>query len=131
MSNINERIFQLRKSLKLSRTAFGEPLAASDSVIKNLEYNITEPKPTFIELICRTYGVSQTWLETGEGEMFEPQTQDEELAQAFGELLADPDDTFKKRFIAALLQLDPSEWGAIEQFCRTVIDSRNEKKEDG
>ena len=131
MSHINERIFELRKSLKLSRTAFGEPLAASDSVNKNIENNLTEPKPSFLSLICRTYGVSQTWLETGEGDMFEPQTQDEELAQLFGDLLGDPDDTFKKRFISALLQLDSGEWGKIEQFCRTVIDSRDEKKEDG
>lgn len=131
MSTTNERLLQLRKALNKTQDEFGKDVGVSRSVIKNIEYNLTEPKPTFVTLICRTYGVSQTWLETGEGDMFEPQTQDEELAQLFGDLLGDPDDTFKKRFISALLQLDSGEWGKIEQFCRTVIDSRDEKKEDG
>ena len=131
MPNINTRLFELRKELGLSRRAFGEPLAASDSVIKNLDNNLTEPKAPFIELVCKTYGVSRTWLETGEGEMFEPQTRDEELAAAFGDLLGDPDDSFKKRFISALLKLDLSEWKTIELFCKTIIEERDKEKEDG
>ena len=129
--NTNERITLLRKQLGLSQTAFGEHLGVSRGVIKNIDDKLVPAKPLMIKQICKEFGVSQTWLETGEGDMFEPQTQDEELAQLFGDLLGDPDDTFKKRFISALLQLDSGEWGKIEQFCRTVIDSRNEKKEDG
>lgn len=128
---INDRILEVRKTLKLSQTDFGKRIGVSRGVINNIDLSIVPAKPLMIKQICKEFGVSQTWLETGEGDMFEPQTQDEELAQLFGDLLGDPDDTFKKRFIAALLQLEPNEWSAIEQFCRAVIDSRNEKKEDG
>lgn len=128
---INDRILELRKSLKLNQTDFGKRIGVSRGVINNIDLSLVPAKPLLIDQICKEFGVSQTWLETGEGDMFEPQTQDEELAQLFGDLLGDPDDTFKKRFISALLQLDSGEWGKIEQFCRTVIDSRDEKKEDG
>ena len=76
-------------------------------------------------------GINIDWLLTGEGEMFEPQTRDEELAAAFGDLLGDPDDSFKKRFISALLKLDLSEWKTIELFCKTIIEERDKEKEDG
>ena len=128
---INDRILELRKSLKLNQTDFGKRIGVSRGVINNIDLSLVPAKPLLIDQICKEFGVSQTWLETGEGDMFEPQTQDEGLAQLFGDLLGDPDDTFKKRFISALLQLDSGEWGKIEQFCRTVIDSRDEKKEDG
>ena len=38
MDTINSRIAHLRKSLKLTRSAFGEEMGVSDSVIKNIEY---------------------------------------------------------------------------------------------
>lgn len=67
---MNDRIKQLRTTLGLSREAFGESLGGSGSVIKNLEYEKTTPKPAFVKLICQTYNVNPLWLETGEGEMF-------------------------------------------------------------
>ena len=60
MTSINERILSIRKSFSLSRAAFGQSLGVSGDVIKNLDYNLTEPKPAFIELICRTYNV-KSW----------------------------------------------------------------------
>lgn len=85
MHEINTRIVELRQELKLSRRAFGAPLAASDSVIKNLENNITDPKPQFIDLICRTYNFNRTWLETGEGEIFTSLDDDEAFNRIFGQ----------------------------------------------
>ena len=70
MDTINDRILALRESLGLSRKAFGEQIGASDSVIKNIEYKVTEPKPLLIQQICKVYNVDPFWLETGEGEMF-------------------------------------------------------------
>lgn len=67
---MNNRIKDLRTALGLSREAFGESLGGSGSVIKNLEYEKTTPKPAFLNLICQTYNVNPQWLETGEGEMF-------------------------------------------------------------
>lgn len=68
--NINDRIKEIRKILKLSQTAFGERLGVGRGVITNLEMNLTEPKDLFIDLLCSTFKVSRKWLETGTGDMF-------------------------------------------------------------
>lgn len=128
---INARIKDLRLYFRLSRESFAEKLRCSPFVIRNIEYGNTEPKPMLIDQICDIFGVNRNWIETGEGEMFEQLTEDEELAGAFGDLLGDPDSVFKKKFIGALLELDESEWETIEKFCRKVIADRDKEKEDG
>lgn len=131
MTSINERILSIRKSLSLSRAAFGQALGVSGDVIKNLDYNLTEPKPAFIELICRTYNVNRTWLETGEGNMFNDLTRDEEIAGYIGSVLADEDDSFQKRLISALSKMTVEEWEVLGKLITRLADSgKRENKED-
>lgn len=126
MNEINTRILLIRQCLGLSRRAFGEPLAASDSVIKNLENNLTAPKPAFIDLLCRTYNVNKQWLLTGEGEMFNALTKNEQLAEFVGTVLGEEDDSFKKRFLNMLSNLSDDGWAFLEQ----MVDDLAEQKED-
>ena len=127
MNEINARILLIRQKLGISRRVFGEPLAASDSVIKNLENNLTDPKPAFIDLICRTYNVNRTWLLTGEGEMFNDLTKDEQLAEFVGTVLSEEDESFKKRFLNMLSNLSDDGWAFLEQ----MVDDLAKQKEDG
>ena len=83
MNEINERLKLLRSTLGLSRRAFGEPLAYTDSMIKNLDTGNTTPKPEFIALVCKIYNVSPSWLATGEGEMFMPKSEEQEIESIF------------------------------------------------
>ena len=121
----------MRKSTKLSQTEFGKRLGVSRDVIANLELGRAELPETLLKLMCNEFGASRIWLETGDGEMFEKKTFDEELAFLLGDMLGDPDGDFKKRFIAALIQLDNAAWDEIERFCRSIIDDRKKEKEDG
>ncbi len=133
MYSVNDRLVELRKVLSLSQEEFGKELGLSRSVIKNIEYHITAPKPAFLDLVIKTYNVNRVWLETGEGEMFETMSPDLELSYELGKIMGgDPEDSFRKRFIAALVQLDPDDWKVIESFCHKIVDARqNEnKKED-
>lgn len=70
---INERILNFRKSLKLSRDAFGEKLGVSRDVIANIELNrLSKPeqKEPLYKLICKIYGLNEEWLLNGTGEQF-------------------------------------------------------------
>lgn len=69
---MNDRIILLRKTLKLSQTAFGEKLGVSRSVINNIERELTDLKPPLSRLICSIFNVNPNWLENGKGEMFLP-----------------------------------------------------------
>lgn len=129
MSTINERFLQIRESLDMSRKAFGERLGVSDSVIKNIEYNVTEPKPLLIQQICKEYNVDKDWLETGEGEMFLPQTKDDALTDFFATILSEEDDSFKRRFVEILSGLDESGWVFLENTLLSLHPDKTNKKE--
>ena len=129
MTSINERILSIRKSFSLSRAAFGQSLGVSGDVIKNLDYNLTEPKPAFIELICRTYNVNRTWLETGEGNMFNDLSRDAEIAEYIGSVLADEEDSFQKRLISALSKMTVEEWEVLETLVTRLAQNDENKKE--
>ena len=133
MSNINSRLLELRKALDLTRAAFGEPVGVSDSVIKNIEYEKTEPKPLLIQQICKTYNVNPEWLEAGEGEMFAPRTEDEELAQIFGELFGPDVDPRIRRsvrtIVNALKSVPPEAIPLIRDFAQQIADDLAEQTE--
>jgi transcriptional regulator with XRE-family HTH domain len=76
-----ERIKALRKALDLTQDEFGKKLGASRSVVKNWEYAAVEPTEMVILHIRNTFNVSEHWLRTGEGEMFQ------ETAQSYVEKL--------------------------------------------
>ena len=89
--NINDRIKEVRKKLKLSQTAFGEKLGVGRGVITNIELNLTEPKDLFIDLLCKTFGVNPNWLISGTGDMF-ISSADNILNQLSKEYKLDPTD---------------------------------------
>lgn len=117
---IGERIKQLRKALKLSQTAFGEPIGANRNVINNAENGRAAVSDMLAAAIIKEYKVSPEWLKLGVGEMFAPRSREEELAAFFGELSRDPDGSVRKRFIAALAKLPLESWDAIDAFCRDM-----------
>lgn len=100
---MKDRLFQLRKSaLNLSRAKFGEPIGMTDSEIKNIENGLTQLKDTKIPLIVEKYNVSETWLRTGEGEMFLPRTRGEEIG-AIVKAAARHDPEAAHQFMAGLV----------------------------
>ena len=68
---MKERIKKIRKENKLSQTAFGEKIGVTLGVIKNLEQGKTTLSSPLLELMCSIYNINETWLRTGEGNMFE------------------------------------------------------------
>lgn len=68
---MNERIRLLREHYNLSRAAFGERLGVSGDVINNLERGRVEAKDHIIKLLISEFSCSESWLRTGEGEMFD------------------------------------------------------------
>jgi transcriptional regulator with XRE-family HTH domain len=68
---MKERLKQLRKSLKLTQGEFGKKIGMSDVAISYMESGRTALSKQNIRLICLTFGVSENWLETGEGDMID------------------------------------------------------------
>jgi transcriptional regulator with XRE-family HTH domain len=117
---IGERIKMVRKNAGLSQTAFAERLGATRGVITNLEGEKTELNEPFMRLICKEFNVSEEWLRTGEGEMMQKLTRNQEIAEFLGRIMKDPDDAPRKRFISIISKLDVEEWKLLDEIAKKM-----------
>lgn len=79
MLTIGERIRAVRKSDRVHMTLdeFGDKIGVKKTAVSRIENGVNNLTDTMKLAICREFGVNQEWLETGEGEMFAPDPQDE------------------------------------------------------
>lgn len=127
---INQRIYELRKTLKMSQTDFGEEIGVTRGVINNIDRNLVPAKPLLIQQICKAYNVSETWLTTGEGEMFVESSRKDQIAQFVGRTLASEEETFQKRLISALAEMSVEEWETLEKLINRLADIPDKKEQD-
>ena len=129
---MNERIKELRKALGLTQQEFSERIGVKRNTVAQYEMGRNPPIDSVIALICREFGVSETWLRTGEGEMFLPVDADEELAQVLAEIKLS-DDKLIKAIIKSYWRLDDAGKAVIRQLvddlAQAVQDDGPEQKE--
>lgn len=124
---MKERIKTLRKALNLTQKEFGERIGVKPNTIGTYEIGRNEPIDAVVSLICREFDVNETWLRTGEGEMFIAKTPGDEISAFVGDILrGEPD--FRQRFIAVLSRMTVDEWKLLE---RKVLEIAEEIKEAG
>lgn len=69
--NVNQRFKQVRQALELSQEKFAKALSISKGYVAGIELEHNKVNDRMIKLICITFNVSRHWLKTGEGDMFE------------------------------------------------------------
>ena len=116
MHTVGSRIKDLRKALKLNQSEFASRIGSVQNTITGYETGRREPSNQVITLICREFGVSETWLRTGEGEMFTPVNRDKEIEAFIDSVLKSESDDFRRRMIAVLSKLDTAEWELLEKM---------------
>ena len=126
----DERIKQIRKAVGLTQGEFAERIGLSRNYIAMIEIGQREPSERTIADICRVFGVSKLWLDTGEGEMYVKRSLNQELDMMVTTLMNDADESFKKRFVAALLQVPTEGWDAIEEFVNKLSTAEKEPRSD-
>ena len=67
---VSDRIRHARKTLKMSQPDFAKAIYISKGYIAELECNNRKANDRILHLISLTFGISEKWLKTGEGEMF-------------------------------------------------------------
>lgn len=123
-----KRLKKLRNELEMTQQEFADVLGTARGNISAYEVGKNAPSDAVISLICKTYfpkgRVNETWLRTGEGEMFIEASRDEQIAAFVGGILKDEEDTFKKKFISMLTALDESDWEVLQK----MVELLQEKK---
>lgn len=121
----NERVRVVRKSLGLTLEKFGARLGVGKGAMSQIENGTNNLSHRMLLSICREYGVSESWLRTGEGEMFVPVTRNEKIASFIGDLLRDEQDSFKKQLVEILAELDESEWEALAAIAEKLKEAND------
>ena len=124
---MNERIKNLRVTLDMTQKEFADALGTTRDNVSGYEIGRRNPSEGMISLIVKTFNVNETWLRTGEGEMFCEVTKDERIAEFMGGILKQEPDSFRVRFISMLSRLDESDWAVLEKMALAMYE---EKKKD-
>ena len=122
---MGERIKALRKALGLTQQKFADGMGVKQNTIAQYESGRNEPLDAVITLICRTYGVREEWLRTGEGEMFRPRSRNEELFEFLN--TAVEEDGIKARLLTVMARLTDDQWELLADMARKLADEVKEK----
>lgn len=129
---MNNRLRELRKNhLKMTQKEFSARLGLSENFIWQVEKGDREPSDRTISDICREFSVNETWLRTGEGDMFVRLSRDAQITKFVGEALRGESPTDQQRFLNALLGATPEELHAIAEFAKRLAAEYAKEKRDG
>lgn len=124
MNEINKRIADAIAAKGIKKSEVARQVKVSPAFISQLCSGAALPSDRTIIDIARVCGVNEIWLRTGEGEMFQAMTENEELSAYAGDVLAAAPDDIRKRFLAAQAKWTPDMWAVFAK----IVDSFTETK---
>ncbi len=126
---MNQRLKLLRKQFNLNQSDFALRIGVSQSAVAAWESGIRNPIDAIVQSICREFGVSESWLRTGDGPMLVAQSPDEQITAYVAKTLRGDND-FKKAVLSLLLSRTDEELAVIERAYRdlgTILKQREEQ----
>ena len=118
---MNTRIKELRKTLHLTQSEFGEKSGLKGNTITNYENNLRVPSDAVILSICREFNVNEEWLRTGEGEMFIELDIDDEIAAYIGRTLKDEKAVYQRKLLLFFSRLSPELLSELEKAAEEIL----------
>ena len=119
---MKDRIRKIRKELDLTQQEFANKIGTTANVLTNYETGRRNPSASVINNICKTFNINETWLRTGEGDMFIELNRQAQIASLTKQLLDDEEDSFKNRLVSVLANLTESQWETLaeisEKLCK-------------
>jgi transcriptional regulator with XRE-family HTH domain len=107
---MNKRLKELRKALKMTQAEFAAKLEMAQNSYSKIELGDNALTDKNIFLICLIYSVNETWLRTGEGDMFDSESkakgEDEQALLHMFRLLSPEMRAFVLKKIQECLRLD-------------------------
>lgn len=123
---MHNRIKEIRTKLGLTQQEFADAIKVKRNTVATYEMGRSVPSDAAIALICKEFSVNERWLRTGEGEPFIERTKNEEITAMLMDIQVSDEESFKRRFISALTNLDEDGWHMLE----CLIDDISGKNKD-
>lgn len=137
MNTMNDRIKILRKNLDLTQQEFANTLGLKRNSVASYEIGRSIPMEAVIISICREFNVSETWLRTGNGEMFNKMDAEDIVYNHFGYIMGNAT-AQKKAVLSALVEMvycvPDDKWDYIfnqfENCLKEARENNEDKRED-
>lgn len=115
---MNKRIKEIRKYLGLTLDTFGSRIGITSSGLSKIERGLSGVSDQTVRSICREFKVSEGWLRTGEGDMF-----DQEQPSILARLSSEYKLTAREQsVVAAFLELDEADRAAIMRYVDKLVE---------
>lgn len=121
MTSLSERIKAVRKAAGLNQKDFGIKIGIGMSAVSLLESGTNNPSDQTLRLICSEFGISRRWLETGEGEMIDPQVSSD--IQSITRTMEGQSEA-KKRLVRFVVNMPPD----LAEAFLAYLDSQTQKE---
>lgn len=124
--NENERIKEIRKTLKMTMERFGERLGVTKTAISNIEKSNRNVTEQMRKAICREFNVNKDWLQTGNGEMFVQLSQDDETTHIVQDMLGSSAGSFYNIILEvakSYKKLSPTSQRALDELADNLLSS--------
>lgn len=118
---MDERIKELRKALSLTQQEFSERIGVKRNTVAQYEMGRNPPNDTVITLICREFNVSEEWLRTGAGDMFQPKSRNEELFEFAAKVAEGDPGNIQAQLLAVMARLTDEQWEVLAQVAREFV----------
>ena len=122
MTSLSERIKAVRKAAGLNQKDFGTKIGIGMSAVSLLESGTNNPSDQTLRLICSEFGISRRWLETGEGEMIDPQVSSD--IQSITRTMEGQSES-KKRLVRFVVNMPPD----LAEAFLAYLDSQTQKED--
>lgn len=116
MHSIGARVSYIIEKNNLTKTAFALKVGLSQPFVSQICAGTKEPSDRTISDICRLFKINEDWLRTGNGDMQASLTEDEQLVEFMTDLMAESSDSFRRRFISVVSELDADGWAFLENL---------------
>lgn len=125
MISESERLKQLRKALNMKQGDFAEKISTTQGHISDIENGRKSLSDRTSKLICleewNGKKVNEEWLQSGKGEMFIQRTRTEKITDFAADILKEEDESFRRRLVEALADLDMEEWELLEKIAEKAV----------
>lgn len=128
-----ERVREVRKFRKMSMEQFGERLGVQKSAISKIEKGDRGLTEQMLKAICREFNVNETWLRTGDGDMPQKLSEEEEIADLVSDVLENGKNNEFYGIILEIIrtynELSPGSQEIIKNFSKKLGENLSKKKE--
>ena len=118
---MKDRIKKIRKYYHLTQSDFGARIGIKGNTVTNYELGLRNPSDAIIHSLCREFNVSEDWLRYGKGDMFRQKTRSEAISSFAESLMQEEDESFKKRLVESLSELNEKEWELLEKVANKLV----------